>query len=262
LDEDSDRPIAAEMARIFASMAFADAAANPSSLVERMPFSGQQDAVECIDWLFDQIGGAEQENSAVQRAFGLRLVTTVRCSSCGSRCTSKAFEHGLRLAPAGTETSVQALLDEHVRDEACPGYRCDACGEVGSSHKEVTVESHPPNLIVTVGRYQYDAQLGFQKWRGQLEVNDAVTLDSVEYRLYAVVVHHGATPHSGHYTAVGHRSRGGAPNYFDDANVSAVKALPQMGQDAYVLLYTRGDEVPVKCPRRLLAQAFIECATR
>ena len=56
--------------------------------------------------------------------------------------------------------------------------------------------------------------------------------------------------------------RGGAPNYFDDANVSAVKALPQMGQDAYVLLYTRGDEVPVKCPRRLLAQAFIECATR
>jgi ubiquitin C-terminal hydrolase len=157
---------------------------------------------------------------------------------------------------------VQALLDEHVRDEACPGYRCDACGEVGSSHKEVTVESHPPNLIVTVGRYQYDAQLGFQKWRGQLEVNDAVTLDSVEYRLYAVVVHHGATPHSGHYTAVGHRSRGGAPNYFDDANVSTVKALPQMGQDAYVLLYTRGDEVPVKCSRRLLAQAFIECATR
>ncbi|CAK0816781.1 unnamed protein product, partial [Prorocentrum cordatum] len=103
---------------------------------------------------------------------------------------------------------VASLLRAYLGEEALPGYRCDACGEAGTSRRRWRVARPPEQLVVTLNRFAFTASGGQEKVDAHVAASKVLDLPvadgdgretSAAYSLYAIVNHIGSSPRCGHY---------------------------------------------------------------
>eukprot|EP00930_Biecheleria_cincta_P022477 TRINITY_DN16403_c0_g1_i1.p1 TRINITY_DN16403_c0_g1~~TRINITY_DN16403_c0_g1_i1.p1 ORF type:complete len:863 (+),score=158.30 TRINITY_DN16403_c0_g1_i1:19-2607(+) len=179
--------------------------------------------------------------------------------------------------------TVAECLRSYLAEEPLQGYRCDSCQSVDTSRRRSQIMKPPDHLIVSLGRFSFAADGGQQKDHAHISADKVLKVPVssrdegeafADYSLYAIVVHAGSTPHSGHYYSLGCSSAvvsGANPVWYryDDSSVSVLpgdasqdnlNSLVNGSATAYVLLYRRTDRVsPVRHPLRSLpAQFFAE----
>ena len=118
-----------------------------------------------------------------------------------------------------------------------------------TARKTTRLASHPRSVVLALSRFRYDtAASRGRKVDTELDVRETLLLGGVAYDLYAVVVHAGASPHHGHYYAVGRDSgtAGSRWRLFDDAvvrDVGPAEAVEHVrGASPYILFYARADD--------------------
>eukprot|EP00928_Gymnodinium_smaydae_P043102 TRINITY_DN28958_c0_g2_i2.p1 TRINITY_DN28958_c0_g2~~TRINITY_DN28958_c0_g2_i2.p1 ORF type:complete len:431 (-),score=99.52 TRINITY_DN28958_c0_g2_i2:79-1242(-) len=268
---------------------------SPRRLALRTPFGldgRQQDATEVAGWLLDECG------PATDRSFKGKLRALVNCKACGhgqsrdepfadlcvqvtgaSAVSPDAGSAGEAAAQVDPQ-SVAGLVEAYLQPEGLCDYRCDSCGAVGTSSRRYEIADAPAELIITLKRFAFTSDGGQQKVDSRISVDEALTLQCIEeqppslssddavsvryeYQLYAIVVHAGSTPHSGHYYCLGRHLRAGENmegpwQRYDDATVRALPTVATQEQlddlsngaaTAYILFYRRRD-VQVPSQRR------------
>ncbi|KAI8822691.1 cysteine proteinase [Fimicolochytrium jonesii] len=197
------------------------------------------------------------ETSPVNAIFGGRLRSVVKCPGRKDSVTTEPFQAlQLDIAPNHVHTISDALQHLHAL-ETLEGFTSPTkSNRLGTATKQNFLEVLPPVLILHLKRFVYDADKGVGKL-GKFVGYDSVlriptelmpaplrpTAKHIEYRLTAVVYHHGAHAAGGHYTCDVSRQAGGEWLRVDDAAVGSVPEREVVGRkegrDAYLLFYTR-----------------------
>ncbi|KAF8032565.1 hypothetical protein BT93_D1466 [Corymbia citriodora subsp. variegata] len=187
----------------------------------------------------------------VDQVFGGRLVSKLQCCSCG-HCSytyeplidlSLEIEHVDNLSAAlESFTNVEKIEDPETK------FRCSNCNQEVSMEKQLLLDEEPSVAVFHLKRFKSD---GFNVEKLDKHVDFPLELDlqsytggsqdhnvELKYQLYAVVVHIGISPTSGHYFSFV-RSSPGTWHRFDDAEVQKVQEDLVLAQDAYLLFYTK-----------------------
>ncbi len=216
----------------------------PKALTGMCP-SGQQDAHEFL-WkrLFPSIQeetdpaaksarkegwGSEESWSWYRKSstnifdilFGGQYRGTVKCKSCGHMSVTYDPFLGISLPITG-RTIDDCLCNEYESEELSKkvGYKCEKCSRVSDVIKLMEIDRAPRYLIIHLKRLvggakkinrfiEYPMQLNISKYVALLVVCLRHCTDKkkdVVYNLTAVCVHSGG-PHSGHFYALGRRSK-------------------------------------------------------
>ena len=215
------------------------AAANPNNIVRRIKdisttfkVGRQEDASEFLICLIDKIvdaclrssqpperlrpsSGTSYEQLCHSQTifhdlFGLVLRSRVVCSRC--RHTSDTFEVQYTwIVGVRNHTDLRQSLQQFVCRETLSGenlYRCIKCKQLVPAIKRYTLHKAPKVLLINLKRFEfgknshklshlvrYPEYLNVAQYMSEENSND----QSLNYRLYAVLVHVGASMHSGHY---------------------------------------------------------------
>ncbi|XP_030457430.2 ubiquitin carboxyl-terminal hydrolase 21-like [Syzygium oleosum] len=221
----------------------------------------QEDAHEFQHALLDRLerccldSKAEDEMSTrsnvVDQVFGGRLVSKLQCCSCG-HCSytheplidlSLEIEHADNLSAAlESFTNVEKIEDPETK------FRCSSCNQEVSMEKQLLLDKEPSVAVFHLKRFKTD---GFNVEKIDKHMDFPLELDlqpytggsrdhnvEFKYQLYAIVVHIGISPTSGHYFSFV-RSSPGTWHRFDDAEVQKVQEDLVLAQDAYLLFYTK-----------------------
>ncbi|KAJ1328693.1 hypothetical protein BSLG_009928 [Batrachochytrium salamandrivorans] len=142
----------------------------------------------------------EVKSTPISRIFGGRMRSVVKCS-------------GSKDSPSHVKTIEDALVNL-TTPEVLEGFMSSARGGVRvDATKQNYIESLPPVLILHLKRFVYDSVGGTQKvhkhigYSSVLKISPKILSPSVrvtdrftEYRLFAIVNHHGKHAAGGHYT--------------------------------------------------------------
>lgn len=125
----------------------------------------------------------------------------------------------------------------------------------GGITKTLYIESAPPILIVHLKRFYYHPLHGVTKISKYISYPASLALDPAvlyarhphqrDYRLFAVIYHHGCTADGGHYTCHVQSTSSHGWIFFDDADVVTNQTLERVladkaaSQNAYLLFYIR-----------------------
>jgi ubiquitin C-terminal hydrolase len=142
-------------------------------------------------------------------------------------------------------------------------FRCDACTSPVDARRRVLFKHLPDILFIQLKRFNYNERVGgFMKRNDRVAFAPTMMITTVRnearrYGLAGVVVHHGATPHLGHYVALCQSHRSHRWYKCDDDIVSAFserdlqryfgvseslhEANMPSTATAYLLFYTRLD---------------------
>lgn len=173
-----------------------------------------------VDRITDNTNELNQ-STLVQRVFGGKISTTCICSSCRSKSITIDSFRDLALSfPEGDknediEFSVQNLLDFYFTTEKLTldsdnQYHCEKCKILCDGFRCTEIIESPKNLILTLKHFSYDSRdhtrskLLINKMFHDEEISVKVRVSqngtrTVNYRLYAAVVHSGISLDSGHY---------------------------------------------------------------
>ena len=214
-------------------------AANPNNIVRRIKdisttfkIGRQEDASEFLICLIDKIvdaclrssqpperlrpsSGTSYEQLCHSQTifhdlFGLVLRSRVVCSRC--RHTSDTFEVQYTwIVGVRNHTDVRQSLQQFVCRETLSGenlYRCIKCKQLVQAVKRYTLHKASKILLINLKRFEfgknshklshlirYPEYLNVSPYMSEENAND----QSLNYRLYAVLVHVGSSMHSGHY---------------------------------------------------------------
>ena len=147
--------------------------------------------------------------------------------------------------------SLQLAFNREFDRHPLPGYRCDHCNAGSTTSRVAGFAAPPPNMIVQLKRFEGTSD-STPKRQDKVVFEDFLTVqqseehDGVSYDLVAVVNHHGASTHSGHYTA---SVLGGNGQWWkmDDGRKRELMASPPNGDgtaqdgDPYMFFYTKRD---------------------
>jgi ubiquitin C-terminal hydrolase len=179
-----------------------------------------------------------QPLSFVKSMFGATVLSAVRCDGC--KLLSKQHELHLDLSldvpmDAASVTLAQCLdrYTTSCRLDKADKYKCAQCRKPMPATKRVTLESLPRILCLHLKRFRWQpplppkvntnvtfpAELDMMPYVDQ-SVRDTMTT-STQYRLFAVVNHHGKACGSGHYTCVTR----------DDTAVATIVASTMLNDD-------------------------------
>ena len=176
-----------------------------------------------------------------------QLSSTVTCSICGnaSTCWDPFWDLSLPLPNNVRETDIERCLKEFTaleelsRDELA---KCDRCDKPTKSTKRLSIEKAPQVLILHLKRFSND---GYKLTMPRVIANERIATRSKHYSLSSVVLHHGSSIRSGHYTA--YSLHGSKWFHFNDERVTEIKNFsPSDAEDAYILFY-----VESSCSSRL-----------
>lgn len=202
------------------------------------------------------------EPTVVQQSFGGRTITVSRCSECSTKSERADHFRELQLSiPTPSEGhSVQTLLDYYLQPENLCGdnqYHCDVCHRLTDGERITRIVEAPPRLILTVKHFRYDQSSQQRIKLLQVVILDRyITLDDVQYELYAAVVHCGSSVDSGHYYTF---AKDKSDWYkFNDCSVvkTSFEELCKLRppETPYILFYSREDITePENLPRAILS---------
>lgn len=123
------------------------------------------------------------------------------------------------------------------------------------TRQEITLDSLPPVLVLHLNRFTFDPETQkskkisrFIKFEENLYIDESILskakspLQSKErnYTLHSIIQHHGNDINSGHYTSLVRFGKDVWYN-FNDENVSKYTTKESLGEQAYILIYIRGD---------------------
>ncbi|TPX57957.1 hypothetical protein PhCBS80983_g03456 [Powellomyces hirtus] len=196
----------------------------------------------------------DMPSSPISSIFGGRMRSVVRCSGRKDSITLEPYDTlQLDLAPDSVHTIEDALANL-TASEILEGFTTPSKGNKGNATKQTFVESLPPILILHLKRFVYDNAKGAQKlhkhvdYGMELKINSEIMSPSVrqkaqqQYRLFAVVYHHGRLAAGGHYTCDVQRQTGEWIR-MDDAAMAVVSPQDVLQEKkdraAYMLFYCR-----------------------
>ncbi|KAK9144533.1 hypothetical protein Sjap_004436 [Stephania japonica] len=222
----------------------------------------QEDAHEFLQCLLDKLDSScsvvgpneqnsPQQDSFVKKIFGGRLRSQLRCCNCG-HC-SNTFEPliDLSLEIEDVDTLPNALKsftkDEKIEETR---FKCEECKDDAFVEKKFTVAEAPSvatfhlkrfkndgSYVEKIDKYvEYPLTLDLQPFSSNEEPSNVTLM----YELYAVVVHTGYFPNSGHYFCF-IRSAPETWHRFDDSRVTMVSEEFVLSQEAYILFYAKQD---------------------
>ncbi|CAF3760518.1 unnamed protein product [Rotaria socialis] len=256
--------------------------ANPNNLVRRIKdisktfrFGRQEDASEFLICLIDKIieaclrssqpperlrpsSGTSYEQlchsqTFLHDLFGIVLRSRVICSRC--RHTSDTFEVQYTwIVGVRNHSDLRQSLQQFVCRETLSGenlYRCTKCKQLVPAVKRYTLHKASKILLINLKRFEfgknshklshlvrYPEYLNVKSYMSEENANDP----SLNYRLYAVLVHVGLSMHSGHYYSYV-RSPNNRWYKADDTTMTQCdlnQVLTQYG--AYILCYIKETE--------------------
>jgi ubiquitin C-terminal hydrolase len=201
-----------------------------------------QDAHEFLIWLLNDIGESlerlnrqtttarrRERGTFVHEQFEGLLIHETKCLCCETVTArdetflnlSVDVEQHSSLSYCLRQFSSTELLARHNK------FFCDACGGLQEAQKRTRLKQLPPTLIVHLKRFKYVEQLERHCKLSHRVVFpfelrlDAVASGSTLYELYAIVVHVGRGPNSGHYIAL--IKSHGTWFVFDDHKVDTIE---------------------------------------
>nr|DAD24048.1 TPA_asm: hypothetical protein HUJ06_025511 [Nelumbo nucifera] len=243
---------------------------SPSKLVDNLSYLSssfrrfeQEDAHEFLQCLLDRLDSccldptlqnqnlSSQEVTFVKQIFGGRLKSQLRCCNCSHR--SDTFEPliDLSLEIDDVDTLPNALQSftkvENIEDPETR-FTCENCKQKVSVEKQLTLDQAPLVAAFHLKRFkndgsyvekidkhvEYPLELDLHPYTGCDQKNNV----NLKYELYAVVVHIGFTPWSGHYYCF-IRSSPHTWHRLDDSKVMRVTQEFVLAQEAYILFYAR-----------------------
>ncbi|GAA5954899.1 hypothetical protein JCM3765_007805 [Sporobolomyces pararoseus] len=193
----------------------------------------------------------EKNQNPIHQLFGGVLRSRVHCTSCGHNSDTLDAMLDLSLDLGNRAGSVKEGLDNLVRVDHLRGqnkYRCEKCKKLVNAEKQFTIEKAPLVLTIHLKRFTPTGR----KVSGVIKYPETLNLrgymsdssQSPSYKLYALILHSGSGPHSGHYTSL---VRAANNKWFDmnDDLVSPVQGVPLGQRNAYCLFYVRekGDQL-------------------
>jgi ubiquitin carboxyl-terminal hydrolase 36/42 len=215
------------------------------------------------------------ETSVVHSIFGGYLRSQVKCAACTYE--SNTFDPFLDLSlELEGQPSVPRALQAFTAPERLDAenqYRCERCRRLSRATKRLSIHRAPAVLTMQLKRFkagpfgnfkiskfvEYPDRLSLAEYMSpQQERPPEPRADGPWYRLYAVLVHEGASTRSGHYYCFVKNSNGVWYMMNDDA-VHQVSLATVLRQQAYVLFYIR--ESPLQSPSPPLSTTTATTAT-
>ncbi|KAE8604703.1 hypothetical protein XENTR_v10014798 [Xenopus tropicalis] len=218
----------------------------------------QEDAHEFLRYAVDALQQAcltgydslDRTTTFIHQVFGGYLRSEVRCLNCSG--VSDTFDQFLDLQlDIKKANSVIEALKEYVRPEnlgeSC--YKCSKCNEMVTATKTFSIHQPPNVLTLCLNRFDVFSENKISKMVTYPEFIDIHPYTSeksegtINYRLYAVLVHAGNTCNSGHYYCYVQ-----APNSkwykMNDDCVTPVDINTVLKLEAYLLFYIRSNRIP------------------
>ena len=199
----------------------------------------------------------------IQQMFGVHMRSTITCGRCQTRTVKRDCELMWSVAIT-SQTDLRRCLSDEFDVETMAGinaYYCSRCAGNVQAKKSIRLTKTSPLLVLHLKRFTYDKQSytaeKIQKSISYPRSIDLIgyfeeTFDEIEqpdeqgfyltYHLYAVIVHCGEMPNSGHIYAL-IKSPDGFWYKADDASVTRVandQALSE--RHAYMLFYYQANE--------------------
>ena len=193
-----------------------------------------QDVTETIRFVFDKLGGSDQE--LLKEVFGGRLREMTQCKGCGSvRIQEESFTDIVVPVPTAKEVNetgrvptIQELLDERLKFEELDAeclVTCESCRRKTQVCRWSEIASPPAHLCLCLNRFGFDMEKSnFTKEKTPVQIDKGLWIGGYEYELYHAIIHSGKGASSGHYYAIGRRSEptpSGDPHWYtmDDSQI-------------------------------------------
>lgn len=184
----------------------------------------QQDTAEFLLHALEVLHTAEKslvapEETFVDDSFGAKLYTSsiYTCCDRASRRDEQTRSISLSFSTSSDldqKYSVQSQLDAFLSPELLTGderVSCEQCNRKVDVIKQHVIIKPPKNLILTLNIFCYDQELAdSRKIAVKVSYEEIISMTvgtvpdqrTVDYKLYAVILHSGSSANRGHYTAV------------------------------------------------------------
>ncbi|GER34669.1 ubiquitin carboxyl-terminal hydrolase [Striga asiatica] len=216
----------------------------------------QEDAHEFLQCFLDRLESchvSSHSNNMVKQIFGGRLVSKLKCCSCGhcSDTYEPLIDLSLEIEDADNLlTALQSFTKVEIIEDLETKFTCEKCKEHVSIEKKLSFDQSPTVALFQLKRFKND---GCFVHKMDKHVEFPLELDlqpfmlggnnismELKYVLYAVVVHVGLASTSGHYYCF-IRLSPGTWCKFDDSKVVLVSENYVLSQEAYILYYAKED---------------------
>lgn len=221
----------------------------------------QEDAHEFLQCFLDKLESCHdsenknsmslQSDNIVQQVFGGRLVSNLKCCNCGhcSDTYEPTIDLSLEIDDADNLfTALHSFTKVEKLEDPENKFTCEKCNEQVYVEKKLSFDQAPSVAVLHLKRFKNDGSfvqkidkhvafpldLDLEPFTGSGKYNNA----ELQYVLYAVVVHIGLRPTSGHYYCF-IRLSSDTWCKFDDSMVELVPEDYVLSQEAYVLFYAK-----------------------
>lgn len=182
------------------------------------------------------------ETTPINQILGGYLKSSVHCLACGH--ISVTFQHFEDLLlDIRKANSIEEALDVHFARERLEdmGYKCESCKKKVSATKQFSLERPPVALCIQLKRFsmmggKLNKQVTIKQKLDLSLYSSRKEIESLNYRLVAMVTHLGASQHCGHYTAIG-LTDSGVYYQFDDSCVRPIPLQNVLNTNAYIIFY-------------------------
>jgi len=189
-----------------------------------------------------------------EHVWGALVRTRNRCAQCSASSDTLKHRQFIDLNMVAGVVTLKGLYTEFAKEFRGAETRCPSlCG--GFAYQQYFLEKEPPFLFFRFLKYKHRADFsGYDRINVDIAVPDRIDfLRSGVYQLAAVVMHHGQSTQSGHYTTLcWEGAKDGEERYrwYNDAEVTSAMTWAQVrgrryydgstiGFGAYILCYVR-----------------------
>ncbi|KAL9387412.1 hypothetical protein Peur_020536 [Populus x canadensis] len=205
----------------------------------------------CLDSSLTDDISSSQDKNIVERVFGGRLVSKLRCCNCGhfSDKYELLIDLSLEIEDADTlQIALESFTNVEKIEDSETKFTCENCKEEVSREKQLMLDKAPSIAALHLKRFKIDGtsvekigkhvefplELDLKPYISDNDSNDV----GFKYQLYAVVVHKGYSLTSGHYVCY-IRSSPDTWHKLDDPEVIKEREEFVLSQAAYILFYAR-----------------------
>ncbi|RCH81299.1 Ubiquitin carboxyl-terminal hydrolase 36 [Rhizopus stolonifer] len=204
------------------------------------------------------------ETTALYQMFGGHIQKRLQCSACNKE--DNHYDSFLYLSTSIAQgNQAERSLSKHFKQPVSLSRECPSCQHEGECKGKQTIYRVPMNLVIQLKRFNADGSKITKhiQFEEKLDIQHVVTEKekSVDYSLYAVIVHTGQTIHDGHFKAYV-KSPSGIWYCMDNEAVQVVSVNRLLQENAYMLFYhippTKLQKQPTTQPVEISMERSIE----